>query len=110
MLHWLCLAGAILLEVAGTTSMKLSQGFSRPLPSVLLFVFYAASFALMTIAVKRIDMSVSYAIWSGVGTALIALIGFGWFREPVTTLKVASMLLIVIGVIGLNIDSWRGAS
>jgi small multidrug resistance pump len=54
-------------------------------------------------------MSVSYAIWSGVGTALIALIGFGWFREPVTTLKVASMLLIVIGVMGLNIDSWRGA-
>jgi small multidrug resistance pump len=107
MLHWLCLAGAIVLEVAGTTSMKLSQGFTRPLPSVLLFVFYAASFALMTIAVKRIDMSVSYAIWSGVGTALIALIGFGWFREPLTTLKVASMLLIVIGVIGLNLDSWR---
>jgi small multidrug resistance pump len=109
MLHWFCLAGAILLEVAGTTAMKLSQGFSRPLPSVLLFVFYGASFALMTLAVKRIDMSVSYAIWSGVGTALIALIGFGWFREPVTALKVASMMLIVIGVIGLNVDSWRGA-
>ena len=74
---------------------------------MLLFVFYAASFTLMTVAVKRIDMSVSYAIWSGVGTALIALIGFGWFREPLTPLKVASMLLIVIGVIGLNLDSWR---
>jgi small multidrug resistance pump len=109
MLHWLCLAGAIVLEVAGTTSMKLSQGFSRPLPSVLLFVFYAASFALMTVAVKKIDISVSYAIWSGVGTALIALIGFGWFKEPVTALKVVSISMIVVGVVGLNVDAWRGA-
>ncbi len=109
MLHWLCLAGAIVLEVAGTTSMKLSQGFSRPLPSVLLFVFYAASFALMTVAVKKIDISVSYAIWSGVGTALIALIGFGWFKEPVTALKVLSISMIVVGVVGLNVDAWRGA-
>ena len=109
MLHWLCLAGAIVLEVAGTTSMKLSQGFSRPLPSVLLFVFYAASFALMTVAVKKIDMSMSYAIWSGVGTALIALIGFGWFKEPVTALKVVSISMIVVGVVGLNVDAWRGA-
>lgn len=107
MAHWLCLAGAILLEVAGTTSMKLSQGFSRPLPSVLLFVFYGLSFALMTVAVKRIDMSVSYAIWSGIGTALIALIGYGWFREPMSALRIGSMLLIVVGVIGLNLDTWH---
>jgi small multidrug resistance pump len=102
MIYWLALSGAIVLEVAGTTSMKLSQGFSRPLPSVLLFVFYAMSFTLMTFAVKKIDMSVSYAIWSGVGTALIALIGFGWFKEPMTTLKIVSIVLIVAGVLGLN--------
>lgn len=105
MLYWSCLAGAILLEIAGTTSMKLSQGFSRPLPSVLLFVFYALSFALMTVAVKRIDMSVSYAIWSGVGTALIALIGVGWFRESLTTVQIASMVLIIVGVIGLRVGA-----
>ena len=102
MVYWLSLAGAILLEVAGTTSMKLSQGFTRTLPSILLFVFYALSFTLMTIAVKKIDMSVSYAIWSGVGTALIALIGIGWFHESLTTLKVVSLALIVAGVLGLN--------
>ena len=102
MLYWLALSGAILLEVAGTTSMKLSYGFSRPLPSVLLFVFYGMSFTLMTIAVKKIDMSVSYAIWSGVGTALIALIGIGWFKEPLTSLKIVSIVLIVAGVFGLN--------
>ena len=77
-------------------------GFSRPLPSVLLFVFYGMSFTLMTIAVKKIDMSVSYAIWSGVGTALIALIGIGWFKEPLTSLKIVSIVLIVAGVFGLN--------
>lgn len=102
MIYWLSLGGAILLEVAGTTSMKLSYGFTRPLPSVLLFVFYAMSFTLMTIAVKKIDMSVSYAIWSGVGTALIAVIGIGWFKEPLTTLKIVSIVLIVAGVFGLN--------
>lgn len=102
MIYWLSLGGAILLEVAGTTSMKLSYGFTRPLPSVLLFVFYAMSFALMTIAIKKIDMSISYAIWSGVGTALIAVIGIGWFKEPLTALKIVSIVLIVAGVLGLN--------
>jgi len=102
MLYWLCLAGAIALEIAGTTSMKLSQGFTRTLPSILLFVFYALSFALMTVAVKRINMSVSYAIWSGVGTLLIALIGVLWFREQLTVVQIASMALIVVGVIGLR--------
>ncbi len=108
MLHWLALAGAIALEICGTVSMKLSQGFTRPLPSVLLFVFYAASFALMTVAVRRIDMSVSYAIWSGVGTATIALIGVGWFRESLTLLQVASIVAIVAGVVGLRAGAAPG--
>jgi small multidrug resistance pump len=102
MLHWFCLAGAIMLEIAGTMSMKLSQGFTRTVPSVLLFVCYGISFALMTVAVKRIDVSVSYAIWSGVGTATIALIGVFWFRESLTWIQVASIVLIVTGVIGLR--------
>ena len=102
MLYWLALAGAIMLEIGGTVSMKLSHGFTRPLPSILLFVLYGLSFALMTVAVKRIDMSVSYAIWSGVGTATIALIGVGWFKESLTTVQIASIVAIVGGVIGLR--------
>ena len=102
MAYWLALAGAIALEIAGTVSMKLSHGFTRAVPSALLFVFYGLSFALMTIAVKRIDMSVSYAIWSGVGTATIALIGVGWFRESLTPLQVASIVAIIAGVAGLR--------
>jgi small multidrug resistance pump len=105
MLHWLCLAGAIALEIAGTISMKLSQGFTRTLPSVLIFVFYAGSFTLMTVAVKKIDVSVSYAIWSGVGTTAIALIGVYWFREALTTMQIASIILIVTGVIGLRVGA-----
>ena len=106
-MHWFYLASAILFEVAGTTSMKLSQGFTRLLPSVLLFVFYAISFVSLTFAVKKIDMSVSYAIWSGIGTALIALIGVYWFKEPMTLLKIVSMVLIILGVIGLNFEGFK---
>jgi small multidrug resistance pump len=85
--------------------MKLSHGFTRTLPSVLLFVFYGLSFALMTIAVKRIDMSVSYAIWSGVGTAVIALIGVFAFRETLTAVQIVSIVLIILGVVGLRVGA-----
>jgi small multidrug resistance pump len=103
MQHWLFLAGAIALEVAGTTAMKLSEGFTRLVPSVLLFVFYAASFVALTFALKKIEVSVAYAVWSGIGTALIAAIGILYFREEATALKFISLLLIIIGVVGLNL-------
>ena len=74
-MHWIYLMIAILLEVAGTTSMKLSQGFTKLVPSVCVFVLYAMSFSLLALALKAIDVSVAYAIWSGLGTALIAGIG-----------------------------------
>ena len=105
MQSWLILIAAIILEVAGTTAMKLSDGFTRPLPSVLLVVFYLLSLAALTLALKRIDMSVAYAIWAGVGTVLIAIVGVMWFREPVSLLKVASILLIAAGVAGLHLSS-----
>lgn len=104
MQHWLFLVGAIVLEVAGTTSMKLSEGFSRVVPSVLIFVFYSASFVGLTLALKKIDVSVAYAVWSGIGTALVAAIGIVSFRETVTGLRVASILLIIAGVVGLNLS------
>ncbi len=103
MQHWLYLACAILLEVMGTTSMKLSQGFTRVLPSVLIFIFYGASFAVFTLALKKIDISIAYAIWSGIGTAAIAAIGIVYFREPASMVKLVSILLIIIGVVGLNL-------
>ena len=100
---WIYLALAILLEGAGTTCMKLSEGFTKLVPSILLFVFYTLSFGMLTLALKRIDVSVAYAVWSGVGTALIATIGVLWFKEPMTALKLISLALIIIGVVGLNL-------
>ena len=100
---WLYLVLAILLEVSGTTCMKLSEGFTKIVPSILLFVFYTLSFCMLTLALKKIDVSIAYAVWSGVGTALIATIGVLWFKEPTTALKLISLGLIIIGVVGLNL-------
>lgn len=102
-MHWLYMIGAIGFEVAGTTCMKLAEGFTRPLPSVLIFVFYAVSFTLLTLALKRLDVSVVYPLWSGVGTVAIAMIGVAWFGESLSWLKVASIALIILGVVGLSI-------
>ena len=99
---------AIVLEVAGTMAMKLSDGFTRLLPSVLLVVFYLLSLAALTVALKRIDVSVAYAIWAGVGTVLVAVVGVLWFREPVSLLKVGSILLVAVGVAGLYLGRTSG--
>lgn len=98
------LFSAILLEIAGTTCLKLSQGFTRLVPSILIFIFYFSSLAMLTIALKRIDVSVAYAVWSGLGTAVIAFIGIVWFGESLSLLKIVSLLLIIVGVVTLNLS------
>ena len=103
--HWLFLSSAILLEVAGTISMKLSEGFTRPIPSVLIFVFYVISFVALTLALEKIEVSTAYTIWAGAGTALVAIIGFLYFGESATAIKFISIILIIVGVIGLTHDA-----
>jgi small multidrug resistance pump len=103
-MNWVYLVLAIVLEVSGTTSMKLSQGFTKLLPSVLMFLCYGLSLGALTLALKGIDVSMAYAVWSGLGTALIAAVGVLWLKEPLDTLKVVSLTLIIIGVIGLNLS------
>ena len=100
---WLLLFVAILFEVAGITSMKLSRGFAELIPSIAVPVFYVLSAAAVILALKRLDLSVTYAVWSGVGTALAALIGIAYFREPFTLFKLASIGLVVLGVVGLSL-------
>ena len=87
--------------------MKLSLGFTKLVPSILIFVFYAVSFVALTFALKGIDVSLAYAIWSGIGTVLIATIGILYFQEPATALKIISIGLIVAGVAGLNLSGVR---
>ncbi len=102
---WWVLSLAIVFEVAGTVCMRLSEGFSRLTPSVLIFVFYACSFALNTMVIRVLGLSVVYAVWSGVGTVATALIGYLYFREPATALKMASAGLVVLGVMGMHLAS-----
>ncbi|MBY0123052.1 multidrug efflux SMR transporter [Bacillus sp. S/N-304-OC-R1] len=100
---WVYLMGAILLEVAGTVSMKLSEGFTKLLPSILMGVFYLLAFTCLNFSLKQIPVSMAYAIWSGLGTAAIALIGYFAFQESLNLIKTISIILIIFGVIGLNI-------
>ncbi len=96
---------AIVAEVAGTTSIKLSEGFTRLVPSVAIFVFYGLSLIMLSLALKEVELSFAYALWSGVGIALIATVGILWFREPMGALKMVSLGLIVIGVTGLHLST-----
>ncbi len=104
MKEWLFLILAIVFEVCGTTSMKLSEGFKKITPSILIFIFYGISFVSITMALKKIDVSIAYAIWSGLGTLAVALIGMVYFKEPASFLKIISIILIILGVIGLNLS------
>ncbi len=97
------LAAAILLEITGTTALKLSNGFTRPGPAGVVIVAYVSSFLVLSRALRGIPLSTAYAIWSGVGTALVAAIGIVWFGEPAGAWKLASLALIVAGVVGLRL-------
>ena len=102
---WGLLSVAIFFEICGTICMRLSDGFTRLTPSLLIFVFYAFSFALNTMVVRVLGLSVVYAVWSGVGTVITAAIGVWYFKEPATALKLASIGLVVIGVLGVHASS-----
>ena len=102
---WLFLALAIACEICGTTCVKLSQGFTRLVPSVLLFVFYGGTLTAMSFAVKHLEIGLVYAVWSGVGTAVVTLIGIAVFQETLSAAKIFSILLIIAGVVGLQFAS-----
>src|SRR5512137_2080414 len=103
MLFWIYLLIAILTEVVGTTLMKVSQGLTKLIPSLSMFVLYGISFVFMALALKKIEVSTAYAIWSGLGTALIAAIGIVAFRESFTFPKMVGIVLIIGGVLLLNL-------
>jgi small multidrug resistance pump len=98
------LAGAIATEVAATASLKASAGLTRLLPSIVVAVGYVASFVLLAWALKlQLQVSVAYAIWSGTGTAAIAVIGMIWLGEPLTGVKALGIVLIIAGAVVLNL-------
>lgn len=101
-MSWLYLALAIATEVVGTVALRSAAGFSRPLPSAVVLVGYGLSLLFLSLALRELSISLSYAIWAGAGTAAIATIGMIALGEPVSALRLASIALIVAGVVGLN--------
>jgi small multidrug resistance pump len=99
---FLLLAFAIVSEVGATLALRVSDGFSKPVPSILVVAGYGISFWLLALALKDIPVSLTYAIWSGVGTALIAIAGVVAFGETMNVMKFASLGIIVLGVAGLS--------
>ena len=100
-MSWIILFCAIVFEVAGTLTLKFTEGMTRLWPTVLMFSFYLVSLFGLSTAVTKIPVGTAYAVWSGVGTLLVAVLGVLWLKEQVTVLRSVSMLLIVIGVAGL---------
>ncbi len=95
---WILLLIAIVFEVLGTASMKLSEGFSKLWPSLMMILFYGLSLVALNFSLKEIPVGTAYAIWSGVGVILITLIGFAFFSERVSLIKIGAIALIIIGV------------
>jgi len=104
-LNYLWLGGAILSEVVATTCLKAAEGFTRPLPSVLVAAGYATAFYCLSQTLKTIPLGIAYAIWSGIGTLLIALLGVVLYRQTLDRAALAGIALIVAGVAVLNLFS-----
>ncbi|MFD1833258.1 MULTISPECIES: DMT family transporter [Streptomyces] len=100
---YLMLASAILAEVLATTSMKYSDGFTRLWPTLGTVAGYAVAFVLLAQTLRTMAVGTVYAIWSGVGTAAIALIGMVFIGEAVNAARIIGILLVIAGVVVLNL-------
>lgn len=97
------LALAIVCEVIGTSALRASEGFSRALPGVVVVLGYGAAFYLMSMALRSLPLGFTYAVWSGVGTALTAAIGWLYFRDAFNWVALGGIGLIVAGVVMLQL-------
>jgi small multidrug resistance pump len=99
----LLLAAAIGIEVGSTALLPRADGFTEPLWSSVVLVGYGISIWLLAVVVRTIPVSVAYAVWSGAGTAVVAVIGYLLLGESLGPLKIMFLLLIIVGVVGLNV-------
>ncbi|WDH78999.1 multidrug efflux SMR transporter [Microbacterium esteraromaticum] len=104
-MSWMFLAVAICFEIAATSFIGTTQGFTRPVPTVLVLLGYGASFTMLAQAVKGLEIGTAYAIWSAVGTAAIAIIGMLFLGENASWPKFVGLGLVIAGVIVLNLSS-----
>ena len=102
---WLVLAASVLAEVVGTIALRYADGFTRIFPSVLSGLCYSAAIWLMAIAVRHMEVGLTYAVWAGSGTALTAVLGMLWFAESARFLRQAGLSFFVLGDIALNLTA-----
>ena len=102
MQQWIFLSVAIVSEVIATSALKASDGFTRSWPSLVVAAGYMAAFYFLSLALKTIPVGVAYAVWSGVGIALISLIAWLLFGQALDAAAIVGLLLIVAGVVVLN--------
>ena len=102
---WLLLLAAGLLEVVWAIGLKYTEGFSRPLPSVITVAAMIASVWLLALALKTIPVGTGYAVWTGIGAVGTAILGIVLFSEPATAARLACIALIVAGILGLKLVS-----
>lgn len=104
-IYWIYLAIAIVTEVIGTSALKSSAGFTRLLPSAVVIVSYAIAFYLLSLTLRSIPVGIVYAVWSGVGIVLLALIGALFFKQTLDTPALIGVGLILAGVLVINLFS-----
>ena len=102
MLAAVLLVIAIAIEVVATSLLPRADGFTNPFWTAIVVLGYGSSIWLLTVIVRTMPVSVAYAVWSGAGTALVAVVGYFFLGEPLSWIKVVSLAMIVGGVVGLN--------
>lgn len=102
---WWILAIAIIAEVIATSALKVSEGFTRLIPSLVVVVGYAIAFYGLALTLKTIPVGVAYAIWSGMGIVLVTLIGWFLFDQKLDPAAIIGMVLIIAGVVVMNVFS-----
>lgn len=105
MLKWVYLSLAILFEVVATSCLRVSDGFTRLVPAVVVVIGYAAAFYFLSLALRQMSLGVAYSIWAGVGVVLIALIGWALFDQVLDAAAIVGMTLIVGGVVVIYVFS-----
>jgi small multidrug resistance pump len=103
--QWIFLGVAIVSEVIGTSDLKASEGFTRLWPSLIVVVGYLSAFYFLSLTLKTMPIGVAYAIWSGAGVALIALIAWALYGQALDVPAIIGLSLIVAGVVVLNVFS-----
>jgi small multidrug resistance pump len=107
--NWLYLAIAIVAEVIATSALKASDGFSRLVPAIVVVIGYGVAFACLSLTLRTIPVGVAYAVWSGAGIVLIALVGYFAFSQVLDAPALIGMGLILAGVLVINLFSKSAA-